>query len=173
VSRTEPELEVLSQIYRSEESVRQREIARLAGISLGMTNVIIKRLARKGWVSVRKVNNRNIRYVVTPKGVDQIMRRSYRYLRRTLHNVVEYRSAVEDLARSVKGWDRDGILLVGTSDLDFLVEYACGKYGLSFERSDADRRTSLFKLYSEVRLPGSAAQRQSTDVAYLSVLLGG
>jgi len=32
------------------------------GLSLGMTNAILKRLAAKGWITVRKVNNRNIRY---------------------------------------------------------------------------------------------------------------
>ena len=49
-----------------------------------MTNSILKRLATKGFLSMRKVNARNIHYLVTPEGIDLIARRSYRYLRRTV-----------------------------------------------------------------------------------------
>ncbi len=43
-----------------------------------MTNAILKRLAAKGFITMRRVNSRNIQYAVTPEGVDAIARRSYR-----------------------------------------------------------------------------------------------
>ena len=44
-----------------------------------MTNSILKRLATKGFLTMRKVN-RNIHYLVTAEGIDLIARRN-RYLR--------------------------------------------------------------------------------------------
>ena len=60
------ELEILENIYHSSSSVRQRDLAEIVGLSLGMTNAILKRLVKKGLLTVRKVNNRNIRYAVFP-----------------------------------------------------------------------------------------------------------
>ena len=48
------------------------DLARIVGLSLGMTNAIRGRLAGKGWITIGKVNNRNIRYAVTPAGIEQI-----------------------------------------------------------------------------------------------------
>jgi predicted transcriptional regulator len=74
--------------------VRQRDISRILGMSLGMTNAVMKRLTHKGHLAIRKVNNRGIAYMVTPAGVEAIARRSYRYLRRTLSVMVYYRMVI-------------------------------------------------------------------------------
>ncbi|MDR2102515.1 MAG: winged helix-turn-helix transcriptional regulator, partial [Treponema sp.] len=52
-------------------SLHQRELARIAGASLGMTNSILKRLAQKGWITIRKVNSRRIQYAVSPEGINE------------------------------------------------------------------------------------------------------
>ena len=57
--------------------INQRDLAEIAGLSLGMTNSILKRLVHKGLLSINKVNNRNIRYLVTPSGLEAISSRSY------------------------------------------------------------------------------------------------
>jgi len=37
------------------------------GLSLAMTNAILRRLVKKGWLKIKKVNNRNMQYIVSPK----------------------------------------------------------------------------------------------------------
>ena len=81
----------------------------MIGMSLGMTNAILKRLVLKGYLSIRKVNNRNIAYAVTPAGVEAIAKRSYRYLRRTIGSIVRYKEAIEGLVRKVRAWLRETI----------------------------------------------------------------
>ena len=88
------ELEVLENIHNNGSHLRQRDLASVLGLSLGTTNAIIKRLGQKGWLTIRKVNNRNIRYAVCPAGAEQIARRSYRYLKRTIKNVVDYKETI-------------------------------------------------------------------------------
>lgn len=106
-------------------------------MSVGTTNAIAKRLCKKGLLTVRKINNRNIRYAVTPEGVEEIARRSYRYLKGTTKNVVDYKEAV---GRVVRRAARDGytaVRLVGSSDVEFIVDQQCAKNGLRFERVEA------------------------------------
>ncbi len=134
------ELDVLSQIHHNQ-AVKQRDIAHAIGLSLGMTNSILKRLAAKGFIAMRKVNARNIHYLVTPDGIDLIARRSYRYLRRTVGHVVRYKERMlEILQAAAPPPELRGIttvVLVGESDLKFLVERCAEKAGLSF-RHQAD-----------------------------------
>lgn len=153
LSESEKELEILEHIHRRAEEVHQRDLAQIVGLSLGMTNAIVKRLAQKGWITIRKVNNRNIHYAVTPAGVDQIARRSFRYFKRTIRNVVVYKEMIEGLVCEVKQRGFESLLLVGTSDLDFVVEYACAKQGIAYLTADPVEEEGVYYLYSEDYIP--------------------
>ncbi|HPG86689.1 MAG TPA: winged helix-turn-helix transcriptional regulator, partial [Spirochaetales bacterium] len=66
------ELVILESIYSSQKRSRaltQRDLAEAAGLSLGMTNALVKRFSDKGWVLLKRLNSRNIQYALTPDGV--------------------------------------------------------------------------------------------------------
>jgi DNA-binding MarR family transcriptional regulator len=135
------ELEVLETIHSAGENnlpVVQRDIAHIIGASLGMTNAIIKRLVKKGFLIMKKVNNRNIHYVVSPAGMRAITERSYRYFKRTIRNVVYYKERIETLISDSRAEGVDETVLVGESDLEFIVEHFCMKYDLGFFRMNSD-----------------------------------
>ena len=48
----------------------------------------MKRLFKEGWLKIKEVKNRNIPYIVSPQGMDKIARHSYRFLLRTIKNIV-------------------------------------------------------------------------------------
>jgi predicted transcriptional regulator len=126
---------ILEKVYVSTEHqlpLRQRDLAQIAGTSLGMTNSILKRLARKGWITAKKLNSRNIQYAVTLDGMNEIIHRSYGYFKRTIKNVVFYKDRIDDTINSAKRRNITTVLLIGSSDLDFIVEHACLHHGLSF-----------------------------------------
>ena len=138
---TDHELDVLSQLQQNE-SAKQRDIAHAIGLSLGMTNSILKRLVTKGLLTMRKINSRNIHYLVTPEGIDMIARRSYRYLRRTVGHVVRYKERLLEVFRQAalpppEGKGVKTVVLVGESDLDFVVEWCAEKAGLGFDHQIA------------------------------------
>jgi DNA-binding MarR family transcriptional regulator len=157
------ELDALERIQQSQHPVHQRDLARIIGLSLGMTNAILKRLAQKGLLQVQKVNNRNIQYVVSAKGMEEIALRSYRYLKRTIKNVVYYKEAIDQIIRELSSRGFRRLMLVGSSDLDFIVEHLCHKHHLAFEQSrtppdNATSEVEAFLLYSEnSRAPSAAA----------------
>jgi len=171
------ELSILETIYHSQkrdEDVKQRELARAASLSLGMTNMLLKRFIEKGWVTIRRINPRNIQYLVTPEGVKEIAARTFRYFKRTITNVSVYKALVAALIAAKKREGYSGVLLAGPSDLEFIVEYACQKYELLFVRS-ADIRSARTRplkgrylyLVSENE-PRPVPQGSEPDTAYLA-----
>lgn len=131
---SEHELNILEQIYQTKGSIKQRDLAQIIGLSLGMTNSIIKRLVTKGWLKIKKVNNRNIQYIVSSDGLKEITRRSYRYLRRTIKNVVYFKETIAHFVTDIAHSDFVGIILVGKSDLDFILEHFTDQYKLDFKK---------------------------------------
>ncbi len=149
----DPELGILSRIRecagRPSPHVRQRELARAAGISLGMTNSIIKRLVQKGWVSIRRVNSRNIQYAVSPAGLREIARRTFLLIRRTVRDIASYRDAVHRVVKRARDSGCTRVVLLGRSEVDFIVEHCCGLEGLRFARGGDPREPGTFAIYGE------------------------
>ena len=148
----ERDLDVLVAIQTSPKRVRQREIARALGMSLGMTNAIVRRLTQKGLLKIQRLNARNIQYVVSPQGVDVIARRSYRYLRRTLGNVVRYKDQVEQVLWEAQQQGFQKVAVVGASDLEFIVEHFARRIGLALARREQiGEETDTLWLLSEAQ----------------------
>jgi len=130
-------------------------------MSLGMTNAIVKRLAAKGLLTMRKINNRNIMYAVSPRGMEEIAKRSYKYFKRTLKNIVYYKNSIDELIQGVKDTGFSRVYLVGKSDVDFIVEHFCVKYGIIYThtKNEPDNLPEDFILYGE----DSAEEGQETS----------
>jgi len=145
---------ILENIYDSSmQPLRQRELAQIAGASLGMTNSILKRLAQKGWITIKKINSRNIQYAVTIEGIKEINQRSYRYFKHTIRNTVYFKDILEDIILKARQRNISKVVLVGQSDLDFIVEHACRHSGLSFSKINDDNEElspqETLTIYSE------------------------
>ena len=150
MNHPEKELKILEKIHNNEDSIIQRDLAKIAGLSLGMTNSILKRLIDKGFLTVKKVNNRNIKYIVSPLGIEEISKRSLNYFKRTIKNVVVYKEAIEDVISLVKEDGYRDVVLVGSSDIEFLLEHACIKEKLTFITAEiTTENSSVFYIYSE------------------------
>jgi DNA-binding MarR family transcriptional regulator len=73
------DLQLLSEIEASE-TVTQRGLAKRLGIALGLTNLYIKRLVKKGHIKVINIQKNRIRYLITPKGIAEKSRLTYEYM---------------------------------------------------------------------------------------------
>ncbi|MCF6336011.1 MAG: winged helix-turn-helix transcriptional regulator [Spirochaetales bacterium] len=162
------DLVILEKIYKTTPQIRQRDLAEIAGLSLGMTNAIVKRLAGKGLLTIKRVNNRNIHYIVTPKGIEEITLRSYLYFKKTIKNVVYYKESIEELVIDIKNQGYEGLILKGSSDLDFIVEHSCRKNGLIYIKNDKFN-DNIFLLYSENYIPDK--DESNNNCAFLQSIL--
>lgn len=172
---TEAEIQILENIHRNARTLHQRDIAYRAGLSLGMTNAILKRLARKGWLSIRKVNNRNIRYLATAAGLEKIAQRSYRYLRRTVSDIVRYRDAIGSIIDTAIEHGARGVELRGASSLDFIVEHLCAKRSIGYQVAAGGAigpaPPGWFVLYSETLGRPDHREKEGRMTAYLQEVL--
>ena len=162
----EKELKLLQTIHKNSH-IKQRDLARIIGVSLGMTNAIIKRLVKKGLLKIKKINNRKIMYAVSVEGMDAIMRRSYLYIKRTIKNVVYYKDAIYELIEEIKKRGFKRIALVGKSDLDFIIEHCCHKFKMTYIKSEDDYKDNIFYLYAESYIPDKETEKTLKNAEYL------
>src|SRR5438093_7239208 len=80
----ERELEILTAI---EEGVplTQRALAQRLGVALGLTNLYLKRLAKKGYIKIAEFRKKpaarkRLRYVLTPTGIREKTRLTYEHV---------------------------------------------------------------------------------------------
>lgn len=82
-SSAESELALMREIAR-EPIQTQRDLSRGTGLSLGLTNLLLKRFARKGLIKVRQLDWKRTQYLLTPKGTLEKTRKTYDYARYTV-----------------------------------------------------------------------------------------
>jgi hypothetical protein len=132
---TDSDITILSDIQHTLEhnpEASQREIAQKSSLSLGMTNAVLRRFADKGWIMMKKLSPHNIRYVLTPAGMNQLIRRSVNYMQRTFSDIREYSETVCRRIQEAKDSGCTQVILYGRSDIAFLIDYACRQTGLPF-----------------------------------------
>jgi DNA-binding Lrp family transcriptional regulator len=71
--------------------VTQRSLATKLGIALGLTNIYLKRLARKGYIKCVNVRSNRITYLITPRGITEKARLTYEFMDYSLHLYGEVR----------------------------------------------------------------------------------
>jgi DNA-binding MarR family transcriptional regulator len=107
----------------ADETVSQRSLATSLGIALGLTNLLVRRVVRKGWVRVRRVRSNRVRYILTPAGIAEKSRLSRLYLRDAVSFYVMARDRVrESLARA--GGPSTRIVFLGTGEIAEIA-YIC------------------------------------------------
>jgi DNA-binding MarR family transcriptional regulator len=102
----------------------QRAIAHRTGISLGLTNLIIKRLIKQGYVKAKQLDRKKIQYILTAKGFSEKAKKSYNFTLKTIGVLKQFREKLQEriLEESKKG-DRE-FILSGTDELSDIVELA-------------------------------------------------
>jgi len=101
---SEEVLKLLREIEQTSETT-QRELSSRLGISLGKINFLLKTLIDKGHIKVsnfKKSNNKSAYlYYLTPGGMEEKARITYRFLRRKLIEYDELEHEIRRLKREV------------------------------------------------------------------------
>ncbi len=131
-------LETLGEAQKSSRSVSQRDLAKLAGLSLGMTNMLVKRFVSRGWVKLVRARGRAWVYALTPEGFDEVASRTFDFLRRTASTVKVYYDRIDSFVLDAKGKGYDGIVYDAPFDIEFIFRYSCQRHGLFFYMGNPD-----------------------------------
>jgi predicted transcriptional regulator len=95
------DLRLLEAVHQ-DSRVTQRGLASQLGMALGLANIYLKRMVRKGFIKVVNVQPNRITYLITPRGIAEKARLTYEFMDYSLHLYGEVRqhlrAALQDCA---------------------------------------------------------------------------
>lgn len=166
-------LSTINDLTQKNADISQRDLSHAIHLSLGMTNALIKRLSKRGLVMIQRVSPRKVTYVLSPDGMNELATKTYRYLKRTIRKVADYKEIIVTITRDARarGFTRVGML--GISDIDFIVEYAASAVGVEYSTYGDDTKIppDTFVFVSENWAGECAVNKMS--VAHIHELLTG
>ncbi len=111
-------------ILDEDKNMTQRSIAGQAGISLGLTNIIIKRLVKKGFIKIRNMNKKRILYHLTPKAIVDKSYRTYSYFERTMKDIVQIREKIQKEIIRKNKLDSRAVVILGNNEISEIAKWA-------------------------------------------------
>ena len=110
------DLILLTEVER-DGTVTQRFLASKLGVALGLTNLYLKRLARKGYIKITTIPSHRVRYLLTPQGFAEKSRLTYLYMEYSLSHYRDMRARLrEALSHAAKNGTKR-VVIYGTGEL--------------------------------------------------------
>ena len=109
-------LKILEQVDNGK-TPSQRDLAGELNISLGLVNSFIKRLVKKGFVKIRTVPKKRLKYILTPHGAAEKSRLTYLYIQHSYNFYKEARQKLRNLCLKLENQGINRIVFYGAGDL--------------------------------------------------------
>src|SRR5690242_9349034 len=127
-------LEILTAISEGH-PLTQRDLARRLGVALGLTNLYLRRLAKKGFIKVaefphKPAARKRLRYLLTPKGIAEKTRLTYEHMTYSLQLYRRARGTLRDSLRQLSELSMKRIALYGCGEAAELAYLALKEFGL-------------------------------------------
>ena len=113
-------------------SPSQRDLAKSLGISLGLVNSFLRRLAKKGYFKITHFPRNRISYIITPKGAAEKSRLTYAYIQLSFQFYRDARRKIRSLFISLQNQDARSVAFLGTGDLAEIAYLSLQETGLQF-----------------------------------------
>jgi DNA-binding MarR family transcriptional regulator len=142
-------LEILNRIEENGR-VTQPEIASQLGISIGLANAFIKRIARKGYIKLTTIPRDRAKYLITPRGIAAKSRLTLKYLQYSLNF---YKKAKDAIAQAYALLAEEGIkdvVFYGTGEFAEIAYILLQQYRMNLAGVFDDNRTG--KLFLKYRV---------------------
>jgi DNA-binding MarR family transcriptional regulator len=97
----------------------QRDLSKEVGIALGLVNHLLKKMVRKGWIKIRNVDAKKIRYLITPEGAMEKSSLLYKRVESTIHFYLDAKRVIKEKVEHLKG---DGVKSVSIYGINHISE---------------------------------------------------
>lgn len=122
----------------------QRQLARRLGIALGVANLLVRNLAKKGYIKVSQLGWKRWVYVVTPNGMTRKVQLTIGYVERFINHYRRVRQLLYDDLSDLPLNEESRVAIVGTTELTELTFLALKDLGVDdievFERQPTRER---------------------------------
>lgn len=110
------DLQLLNEVER-DAGITQRSLATKMGVALGLTNLYLKRLARKGYIKITTIPSHRIKYLLTPRGMAEKSRLTYQYMQYSLSYYREMRERLKQVLTELSHAGAKRVAVYGTGEL--------------------------------------------------------
>jgi predicted transcriptional regulator len=152
---TEKELTIIDRISIAEGSITQRQIAEHAGLSLGLTNIILKKLIKTGYIKVKQLNPKKMQYILTAKGIAEKAQKSYHYVFKTIREIRQINDSIQVLLSNEYQLGTRRIGVLGGNDLAEIMRlFSSGVKGMYigwYDNNISDEEMKKFDLVLDCR----------------------
>lgn len=119
----EREFELLN-ILGKQLNANQRELSQKMDLSLGMVNMLIRRMITKGYIRIEQLDKRKVQYLLTPKGFTEKMSKSVKYTMNTINHIGMIKDNVKDIFQRLYSEGHRKFYIYCEHDLSILIENA-------------------------------------------------
>lgn len=123
------ELKLIVEISR-DGNVTQRDLSSRTNLSLGLVNLFLKRLIKRGYVKVTGLNTKKVQYFLTAKGFAEKATKSYLYIFKTIDMVKKIEKVIQSIVLDAYKQGERKFVLLGSGSLADLVDVSVKDMGL-------------------------------------------
>ncbi len=110
------ELEILEKIENNGH-LTQRDLSKEVGIALGLINHLLKKMVKKGWIKIKNVEARRIKYLITPEGAREKSSLLYKRVENTIHFYLEAKEVIKEKVMHLKNEGVESVSIYGTNHI--------------------------------------------------------
>lgn len=150
----------------------QRDLSRHLDLSLGLTNMLIRRLVTKGFIRISQLNKRKVQYVLTAKGFAEKMRKSIKYTLKTISSIDLIKNKIKDVVQDLHADGERNFVVLGKSDFALLIEIVfkelkLNDYTISYiEKLPSEKIDGALMICKEGTIGDDQLARRSVNLIY-------
>ena len=119
----------LLEAVQQDSRVTQRTLASQLGIALGLANIYLRRLVRKGYIKATNIQPNRLSYLITPSGIAEKARLTYEFMDYSLHLYKEVRQHLRETLQECAAAGRD-VAIFGRGEAAELAYLSLKESGL-------------------------------------------
>lgn len=128
------DLQILEHIENNPD-VTQSTLAESLGVAVGTVNFVVKRMVKKGYIRVKQLGRRRLKYLITPEGIALRTKLAMVSIQYSMQLYRETRLEAQKLLAQVRKQGYDSIRLEGDGDLAEVVRLTCIEQGVTVTRT--------------------------------------
>jgi len=123
------ELEILERLENNGH-LTQRDLSKDVGIALGLVNHLLKKMVTKGWIKIKNIDSKKIRYLITPEGAREKSSLLYKRAESTIHFYLEAKRVIKDKVIHLKNEGIEDVSIYGINHISEVLFIVLKELGL-------------------------------------------
>ncbi|MBT6045260.1 MAG: winged helix-turn-helix transcriptional regulator [Candidatus Scalindua sp.] len=133
------ELEILERLENNGH-LTQRELSKEVGIALGLVNHLLKKMVKKGWIKIKNLDSKKIKYLITPDGAREKSSLLYKRVESTIHFYLDAKRVIKDKVIHLKNEGIENVSIYGINHISEVLFIVLKELGLELSSVVEERK---------------------------------